>query len=133
MPFCGVKVFLFLSILSAKRGSLIIKGREDAFSLGKKTSFSQIQSLLQCQKHRILTPNMAGWGGGWAVSPVTGSVCSSTCWSTAAPLQHLLCSRHWTLDETMQNPMLSLPVELTVKRHVFATWQLTWGLPPEAH
>lgn len=105
MPFCGVKVFLFLSILSAKRGSLIIKGREDAFSLGKKTSFSQIQSLLQCQKHRILTPNMAGWGGGWAVSPVTANVCSSTCWSTAAPFQHLLCSRHWTLDETIQNPM----------------------------
>jgi len=46
MPFCGVKVFLFLSILSAKEGSLIIKGREDAFSLGKKKSFSQIQSLL---------------------------------------------------------------------------------------
>ena len=132
MPFCGVKVFLFLSILSAKEGSLIIKGREDAFSLAKKKSFSQIQSLLQCQKHRILTPNMAGWGGGWAVNPITANAHSSTCWPTAAPSQHLRCSRHWTLDKTIQKPSGHYPWSLR-SSGMFLLLGNDLGVSPEVH
>lgn len=72
MPFCGVKVFSFLPSSLPREGA-DYQGREDAFSLGKNVlSPNPVSAPMPETPHS--NAQYGRLGGGWAVSPVTGSV-----------------------------------------------------------
>lgn len=122
MPFCGVKVFLFLSILSAKEGSLIIKGREDAFLLAKKKVFfpNPVSAPMPETPHSNAQYGRLGRRMG---SQSHHSQCAFLhMLAHSCPLSAPTVFQ--TLDTGQNNTKAkwSLPMELTVKWHVFVTW-----------